>query len=136
MPIYDYVCHHCGHRFEVIHGLHADGPKECPVCHSHEVRKAFAPPTIVFKGSGWAKKDRRATTKPAEPKTGDSKGDDGEARPAASGADGVATAAEGEPSASTTAAPSKAADASSSSAPRKASSSDEAASSAKSPRRR
>jgi len=25
------------------------------------MRKAFAPPTIVFKGSGWAKRDRRTS---------------------------------------------------------------------------
>jgi putative FmdB family regulatory protein len=63
MPIYDYVCHHCGHRFEVIHGVHADGPRHCPVCHKGPVRKGFAPPTIHFKGSGWAKKDRSTTTR-------------------------------------------------------------------------
>jgi putative FmdB family regulatory protein len=61
MPIYDYVCHHCGHRFEVVHGIHDEGPKTCPVCHSSQVRKAFAAPAIHFKGSGWAKKDRSAT---------------------------------------------------------------------------
>jgi len=73
MPTYDYVCHHCGHRFEVVHGLHDEGPKTCPVCHSNQVRKAFAAPAIHFKGSGWAKKDRGATkrsstsdAKPAE----------------------------------------------------------------------
>ncbi len=58
MPTYDYVCHHCGHRFEVIHGVHADGPSHCPVCHSTSVRKGFAAPAVHFKGSGWAKKDR------------------------------------------------------------------------------
>jgi putative FmdB family regulatory protein len=82
MPIYDYVCHHCGHRFEVIHGLHDEGPKTCPVCHSNEVRKAIATPAVHFKGSGWAKKDRSATkrsstseTKPAEAGAGTSSGD-------------------------------------------------------------
>ncbi len=63
MPIYEYVCDH-GHRFEVIHGIHETGPTECPVCHSTNVRKAFAAPAIHFKGSGWAKKDRSATSKP------------------------------------------------------------------------
>jgi putative FmdB family regulatory protein len=58
VPTYDYVCNHCGHRFEVVHGIHGDGPTHCPVCHKGPVQKAFAPPTIHFKGSGWAKKDR------------------------------------------------------------------------------
>jgi putative FmdB family regulatory protein len=65
MPTYDYVCHHCGHRFEVVHGVHDLGPTTCPACHEGPVRKAFSPPSIHFKGSGWAKKDRRATAKPA-----------------------------------------------------------------------
>ena len=136
MPIYDYVCHHCGHRFEVIHGLHADGPKECPVCHSHEVRKAFAPPTIVFKGSGWAKKDRRATSKPAETKSGDSKGEDGDARPTGSGADAAATPADGATASSAgTATASKDSDGSSSGAAGKASSAGESTGSAKTSKR-
>src|SRR6266545_3905765 len=58
MPTYDYVCRACGHRVEVHHGLYAEGPTQCPNCHSHALRKAIAAPAIVFKGSGWAKKDR------------------------------------------------------------------------------
>ena len=63
MPIYDYVCSDCGHRFEVFHGLNETGPHRCPECGG-AVSRAFAPPTIVFKGSGWAKVDRRATSSP------------------------------------------------------------------------
>jgi putative FmdB family regulatory protein len=65
MPTYDYVCGHCGHRFEVIHGVHAEGPVTCPSCGGGPVRKAFSAPTIHFKGTGWAKKDRSATSRPA-----------------------------------------------------------------------
>jgi putative FmdB family regulatory protein len=66
MPTYDYVCRACGHRVEVHHGLNVDGPTQCPNCHSHAFRKAIAAPAIVFKGSGWAKKDRsRSTTRTA-----------------------------------------------------------------------
>jgi putative FmdB family regulatory protein len=64
VPIYDYVCGSCGHRFEVFHGLSEAGPHQCPACGG-PVSRAFAPPTIVFKGSGWAKVDRRATGAPA-----------------------------------------------------------------------
>jgi putative FmdB family regulatory protein len=66
MPTYDYVCRACGHRVEIHHGLYAEQPTQCPNCHSHALRKAIAAPAIVFKGSGWAKKDRSAgTTKAA-----------------------------------------------------------------------
>jgi putative FmdB family regulatory protein len=78
MPIYDYVCHHCGHRFEVIHGVHAVGPVTCPSCGGGPVRKAFAPPAIHFKGTGWAKKDRGASARRAAK-------DDDKVAPAATG---------------------------------------------------
>jgi putative FmdB family regulatory protein len=63
VPLYDYDCAACGRRFEVIHGVHADGPTTCPLCGSGPVRKAIAAPAIHFKGSGWAKKERRAGTR-------------------------------------------------------------------------
>ena len=62
MPLYDYDCAACGRRFEVIHGVHDPSPETCPLCGSGPVRKAFAPPAIVFKGSGWAKVDRRSSS--------------------------------------------------------------------------
>ena len=75
MPIYEYVCDN-GHRFEVIHGIHDAGPTECPVCHSTSVRKAFVPPAIHFKGSGWAKKDRKATSSPGSASKTEASGGD------------------------------------------------------------
>ncbi|MEX2184442.1 MAG: zinc ribbon domain-containing protein, partial [Chloroflexota bacterium] len=61
MPRYDYDCVACGRRSEVLHGVHDDAPAACPLCGGAPLKKAFAPPTIHFKGSGWAKKERRAT---------------------------------------------------------------------------
>ncbi|HET7496456.1 MAG TPA: FmdB family zinc ribbon protein [Candidatus Limnocylindrales bacterium] len=78
MPLYDYVCAACGRRFEVIHGVHADPPTACPLCGSGPVRKAIAAPAVHFKGSGWAKKERRAgvtSTGPKDP--GEGSADDG-----------------------------------------------------------
>jgi len=57
MPTYDYLCPN-GNRFEVVHSVTATGPETCPVCGAAPVRKAVTAPTIHFKGSGWAKKDR------------------------------------------------------------------------------
>src|SRR5262245_5486465 len=71
MPTYDYTCAACGHRFEVVHGVHGHGPETCPTCGGGPVRKAFAPPTVVFKGSGWAKVDRRASSPAAKRDPGD-----------------------------------------------------------------
>jgi putative FmdB family regulatory protein len=71
MPIYEYLCRACGHRTEILHGINDDGPQFCPACGAEgKLRKAISAPSIVFKGSGWAKKDRRpapaATKKPAD----------------------------------------------------------------------
>lgn len=65
MPTYDYACSACGEIVEVVHGVHVDGPTVCPLCGSGPIRKVFAAPTVVFKGSGWAKVDRRTTAKAA-----------------------------------------------------------------------
>jgi len=67
VPIYDYVCAN-GHTTEVIHGVNDAGPANCPICGA-PLRKAVSAPAIVFKGSGWAKMERR--TKPAAAKSGD-----------------------------------------------------------------
>ena len=61
MPLYEYQCEACGHRFEVIQKF-SDPPVEtCQRCGG-AVRKLLSSPAIQFKGSGWyitdyAKKD-------------------------------------------------------------------------------
>ena len=63
MPIYDYACTVCGRVTEVIHGINAEGPRFCPACGAEgSMRKAVSSPSIVFKGSGWAKLDRRGSS--------------------------------------------------------------------------
>ena len=76
MPLYEYECDSCGHRFEVIQKF-SDAPiDKCPKCGS-TVRKLMSSPAIQFKGSGWyitdyAKKDSTAATKAGGPKDGSS----------------------------------------------------------------
>ncbi len=61
MPTYEYLCSSCGQRIEIIHPIHGGPPEACPNCGAvGTLRKSFAPPTIVFKGTGWAKKERAA----------------------------------------------------------------------------
>lgn len=71
MPIYDYVCAACGRRFEVVHGVHDEGPTSCPLCGKGPVRKAISAAAVHYKGSGWAKKERRATVTAATSKGAD-----------------------------------------------------------------
>ena len=67
MPLYDYECAACGRRFEVFHGVHAEGPTSCPLCGKGPVRKAITAAAVHYRGSGWAKKERRTA---AASKTG------------------------------------------------------------------
>ena len=62
MPLYDYDCANCGRRIEVVHGVHAPGPASCANCGDGPLRKAISAPAVHFKGSGWAKQERRAAT--------------------------------------------------------------------------
>jgi putative FmdB family regulatory protein len=76
MPIYEYVCSACGHRTDILHGVHDPGPHFCPECGTEgSMRKAIAAPAIHFKGSGWAKRDRRSAT--SSTKAGSSEGEGG-----------------------------------------------------------
>jgi putative FmdB family regulatory protein len=80
MPIYEYLCRACGHRTEILHGINDPGPQFCPACGAEgKLRKAITAPSIVFKGSGWAKKDRRPA--PASAKKAGDDGDGTKANP-------------------------------------------------------
>lgn len=52
MPLYEYKCVKCGHRFEKIENVGAPEIKKCPKCKGKAERQ-FAAPAIQFKGSGW-----------------------------------------------------------------------------------
>lgn len=52
MPIYEYECNKCGHRFEVIQRV-ADAPlKKCEKCKG-KAERLISSPAIQFKGTGW-----------------------------------------------------------------------------------
>ncbi|MCS5702073.1 MAG: zinc ribbon domain-containing protein [Acidobacteria bacterium] len=52
MPIYEYQCRRCEHRFELIQKFSDKPRKRCPEC-SGTVDRLISPPAIRFKGSGW-----------------------------------------------------------------------------------
>lgn len=82
MPIYEYRCSACGHRTDILHGVNDPAPHFCPECGAEgTLRKAFAPPAIHFKGSGWAKKDRGGSTKGGRSKSDGAKDADGASAP-------------------------------------------------------
>ena len=68
MPLYEYECSVCGHRFELIQRF-ADPPVEtCVACGQGPVAKLLSAPAVHFKGTGWyvtdyAKKSGAAAVK-------------------------------------------------------------------------
>ena len=98
MPAYDYDCAACGRRFEVIHGVHAEGPTTCPLCGKGPVRKAISAPAVHYKGSGWAKKERRITPTTAGSSSKSTEGSsDGDGSSGTDGGSAKETATAGKP---------------------------------------
>lgn len=52
MPIYEYECQRCRHRFELIQKVSDTPVDSCPKCQG-EVQKLLSAPGLQFKGSGW-----------------------------------------------------------------------------------
>lgn len=52
MPLYEYECFLCGHRFERIQRVSDETVSDCPECGG-SVRRLLSAPALQFKGSGW-----------------------------------------------------------------------------------
>lgn len=52
MPLYEYQCLKCQHRFEKIQKFSDPEIKKCPECGG-KVEKLLSAPAVQFKGSGW-----------------------------------------------------------------------------------
>jgi putative FmdB family regulatory protein len=79
MPIYEYECKRCGHRFEVIQKFSDKPRKRCPECRG-AVERLISAPAIRFKGTGWYVTDYADKKQIPENAEGKSSGDD--AKPA------------------------------------------------------
>lgn len=53
MPLYEYHCGACGHRFEQIQKFSDPVVEICPNCGERKVQKLLSSPAFQFKGSGW-----------------------------------------------------------------------------------
>jgi putative FmdB family regulatory protein len=70
MPLYEYECKKCGHRFEKIQLYSDKMVKKCPECGG-QVEQMISAPAVQFKGSGWYVTDyAKKTSSPGS--TGDS----------------------------------------------------------------
>ncbi len=72
MPVHEYECDVCGMRFDLRRSFGEPQPTTCPNGHQG-VHRVFAPPTIIFKGSGFYVTDNRSSTKANRPSAKDKK---------------------------------------------------------------
>ncbi|MFB3814594.1 MAG: FmdB family zinc ribbon protein [Terriglobales bacterium] len=83
MPLYEYECTRCQHRFEKIQRFSDPPIDDCPACGG-PVSQLLSPPAIQFKGSGWYVTDysKKSGSAPS-PSNGKSNGSSaGESKPA------------------------------------------------------
>jgi putative FmdB family regulatory protein len=72
MPLYEYECKKCGHRFEKIQKFSDRMVKKCPDCGG-QVEQMISAPAVQFKGTGWYVTDyAKKTSSPGSSGTGDS----------------------------------------------------------------
>jgi putative FmdB family regulatory protein len=78
MPLYEYECKKCGHRFEKIQLYSDKMVKKCPECGG-QVEQMISAPAVQFKGSGWYVTDyAKKSSSPGSSGSGDSgSGDSG-----------------------------------------------------------
>ena len=53
MPLYEYECSACHHRFEQIQSFSDPIVRKCPKCGKNKVKKLLSSPAIQFKGAGF-----------------------------------------------------------------------------------
>ena len=79
MPLYEYQCKKCKHRFEKIHKSFSDPRvKKCPECGG-PVEQLLSAPAVQFKGTGWYVTDYARKAEGGSAKAAGDAGDDSSA---------------------------------------------------------
>lgn len=76
MPIYEYECRDCGHRFEKLQKISSNRVRTCPECKG-KVDRLLSAPAIQFKGEGWYVTDYSDKGKKAKEAAKAEQGDSG-----------------------------------------------------------
>lgn len=63
MPLYEYQCKTCHHRFEKIQSFSDADPEQCPKCGG-KIERMLNAPSFQFKGSGWYATDYKKSGAP------------------------------------------------------------------------
>ncbi|KAA0071176.1 zinc ribbon domain-containing protein [Rhodanobacter sp. T12-5] len=57
MPIYEFECSGCGHRFDRLQKLSDPDPSICPACAAPQLQRKVSAPSFRLAGSGWYETD-------------------------------------------------------------------------------
>jgi putative FmdB family regulatory protein len=57
MPIYEFECSRCGHRFDHLQKLSDADPTICPACQAAQLHRRVSAPFFRLAGSGWYETD-------------------------------------------------------------------------------
>lgn len=68
MPIYEYQCANCHHKFELIQKISAEPAKQCPECLMNTAERLVSAPGFQLKGTGWYATDFKDKGKPPQDK--------------------------------------------------------------------
>jgi len=85
MPIYEYACSSCEHRFDELQKISEAALVHCPKCNEPALRKLLSAPKFRLKGQGWYETDFKTGDKrnlAGESDKSDSKADDKPAKKA------------------------------------------------------
>lgn len=63
MPIYEYQCAECGHRFEKIQKMSDEPMQDCPECGKPALKKLVSASSFKLKGGGWYETDFKGGSK-------------------------------------------------------------------------
>ena len=57
MPIYEFECNSCGHRFDHLQKLSDADPTVCPTCQAAQLHRRVSAPFFRLAGNGWYETD-------------------------------------------------------------------------------
>ena len=75
MPLYEYQCKACKHKFERIQKFSDPPPTKCPECGKGKIQQMMSAPAVQFKGSGFYATDygKKGTTDASSSKGSETK---------------------------------------------------------------
>ena len=75
MPIYEYKCKACEHKFDKLQKISDDPLKDCPDCGQPELVKLVSAAGFRLKGTGWYETDFKNSSKKSNDTTKSSSSD-------------------------------------------------------------